>query len=278
MNPPEVFSGPLIDLQPKYTEGEEIKYRWTQTGEDLHSGETITEDLRKNTSSTELEFTLKILRILPGPVYHCEMTFNRVVIEGPVFKGRERYDSKDPRTKNGFFANPAQILLTKPVEFGFAPDSYSYSRKEHPRLRAWNPDGTTFMDNTVGDQAFPARFGPLFGWYAPSAHLGEIWMDRCDIRINSGAAISTERSMKLAKSDGVTLEIDITGKGLSAPESGSKKLKFRESTYEAHYLVNAASNKVRSGNVTHIYTCDYIWKGKPASVTSTVKETLERMD
>lgn len=255
-----------------------MKLRWKQESVDLRDGETIDEKSKRQTNSVELDLTLKFERVLPGHTYHCIMTVDRVMIDAPTFNGREHYDSKDPKTANGFFASPAKILLSMPVEFGFSAYSYGYARKEHPRLRAWNMDGTKFYDNTVGNDAFPMRFGPVFGWLIDSAKVGQSWTDEGQLRINNGATIHTKRTSTLTKDDGIVMEIEIKGAGDSATTEGNKNLTFKDSTYEAKYIVNNASAKLRSGESTHTYEFGYTWKGKPATVRTIVKETLERVD
>lgn len=272
------LSGESVNLIPVYEAGDVMKLRWKQESVDIHDGEKIDETSKRQTNSVELDLTLKFQRVLPGHTYHCIMTVDRVMIDAPTFNGREHYDSSDPKTANGFFSSPAKILLSMPVEFGFAADSYGYARKEHPRLRAWNMDGTKFYDNTVGNDAFPMRFGPVFGWLIDSAKVGQSWTDEGQLRINNGATIHTKRTSTLSKDDGITMEIDIKGAGDSATTEGTKNLTFKNSTYEAKYIVNNASAKLRSGESTHTYAFDYMWKGKPATVRTTVKETLQRVD
>ncbi|MBX3388468.1 MAG: hypothetical protein KF691_03320 [Phycisphaeraceae bacterium] len=267
-----------VDLRPVYKAGDTMKIRWTTDNVDVREGERIGKNQKRSTSHCELTFTLKIEEVFPDRVYRCSAKMDRVVIEAPTMGGVERYDSADPKTAESVFSSPARILLMKPLEFAISGETMSFYRKEHPRLRAWYADGANLLDNTFGDNAFPARFGVLFGWRADSATVGQKWKDTVPVQINSGYPIITEREFTLLDNDGITMNIGIDGKGLAAPDSGQRSQIFKESTYEGKYKVNTASAKIREGEITHTYSADYNWQGSPATVTSTVKEKIERLE
>lgn len=267
-----------VDLRPVYKAGDTMKIRWTTDNVDVREGERIGENQKRSTSHCELTFTLKIEEVFPDRVYRCSAKMDRIVIEAPTMGGVEKYDSADPKTAESVFSSPARILISKPLEFAISGETMSFYRKEHPRLRAWYADGVNLLDNTFGDEAFPARFGVLFGWRAESASVGQQWKDTVPIRINSGYPIITEREFTLLDNDGVTMDIGLKGKGLAAPESVKRSQLFKESTYEGTYKVNTASAKLREGEITHVYSCEYNWQGAPATVTSTVTEKIERLE
>jgi len=267
-----------VDLRPVYQAGDTMKIRWTSDNVDVREGAKIGENQKRSTSHTELTFTLKVEEVFPDRVYRCSAKMDRVVIEAPTMAGIERFDSADPKTSGSVFASPALILMKRPIEFGISGETMSFFRKEHPRLRAWHEDGVNLLDNTFGDDAFPARFGVLFGWRADSATVGQEWKDTLPIRINSGYSISTERTFVLAGNDGITMDIVVTGAGIAAPDSVKRGQFFEKSTYDAKYKVNTASAKIREGNITHVYSADYTWQGAPAKVTTTVKEKIERLE
>ncbi|MBX3380513.1 MAG: hypothetical protein KF805_10490 [Phycisphaeraceae bacterium] len=267
-----------IDLRPVYKAGDTIKIRWTTDNVDVREGEKIAEKQKRSTSHCQITFTVKIEEVFPDRVYRCSAIVDRVVIEAPTMGGIERFDSADPKTAESVFSSPARILTAKPLEFAISGQNNDFFRKEHPRLRTWYADGVNLLDNTFGDQAFPARFGVLFGWRADSASVGQEWKDTLPIRINTGYPIVTERTFTLLDNDGVTMNIGIKGKGVAAPDSASRGQVFKESTYDAKYRVNTASAKIREGQITHSYSADYSWQGAPATVTSTVQETIERLE
>lgn len=271
-------SADAIDLRPVYKAGDTMKIRWTTDNVDVREGAKIGEHQKRSTSHCELTFTLKIEEVFPDRVYRCSAKMDRVVIEAPTMGGIERYDSSDPKTAESVFSSPARILINKPLEFAISGQTMSFYRKEHPRLRSWYTDGVNLLDNTFGDEAFPARFGVLFGWRADSASVGQTWKDTVPVRINSGYPIITEREFTLLDNDGVTMDIGIKGKGLAAPDSAKRSQVFKESTYEGKYKVNTASAKMREGEITHVYSAEYNWQGAPATVTSTVTEKLERLE
>jgi len=266
------------DLRPVYQAGDTMKLRWTTDNVDVREGEKIADQQKRSTSHTELTFTLKIEEVFPDRVYRCSVTMDRVVIEAPTMAGIERYDSADPKTAESVFASPARILMKKPIEFGISGQTMSFFRKEHPRLRSWYEDGVNLLDNTFGDDAFPARFGILFGWRADSATVGQEWIDALPIRVNSGYPIVTERTFSLAGNDGVTMDIAVSGVGKAAPDSAKRGQVFKSSRYDANYKVNTASAKIREGTIKHVYSADYSWQGAPATITSTVSEKLERLE
>ncbi|MGH7242442.1 MAG: hypothetical protein ACREJD_03375 [Phycisphaerales bacterium] len=267
-----------VDLRPVYEAGDTIKVRWTTDNVDIREGEKIGEKQKRSISHCELTFTIKIEQVFPDRVYRCSATMDRVVIEAPTMAGTERFDSLDPKTAQSVFAGPSAILLKKPLEFAISGQTNIFFRKEHPRLRAWYSDGVNLLDNTFGDDAFPARFGVLFGWRADSATIGQEWKDSLPIRINTGYSIITDRTFSLTGNDGIVMDIEVTGTGASAPDSAKRGQIFKDSKYSAKYKVNTASAKIRQGEITHTYTADYSWQGAPASVTSTVTEKIERLD
>ncbi|MBL8885987.1 MAG: hypothetical protein JNK16_04935 [Phycisphaerales bacterium] len=267
-----------VDLRPVYQVGDTMKIRWTSDNVDVREGERIAEKQKRSSSHTELTFTIKIEQVFPDRVYRCSATMDRVVIEAPTMAGIERYDSKEPATAQSVFASPARILMKKPIEFAISGETMSFFRKEHPRLRAWYEDGVNLLDNTFGDDAFPARFGVLFGWRTDSASVGKEWKDSLPIRINSGYSIITDRTFALTGNDGITMDISVTGVGKAAPDSAKRGQIFRSSTYDGTYKANTASAKIREGNIVHTYTADYQWQGAPASVTTTVIEKIERLE
>jgi hypothetical protein len=278
VNPDASLLAETADLRPVYQVGDTMKIRWTSDNVDVREGAKVGENQKRSTSHTELTFTLKIEEVFPDRVYRCSATMNRVVIEAPTMAGLERFDSADPKTAGSVFASPAQILMKRPIEFAISGQTMSFFRKEHPRLRAWHEDGVNLLDNTFGDEAFPARFGVLFGWRADSATVGQEWKDTLPIRINSGYSISTDRNFVLAGNDGITMDIVVTGTGIAAPDSVKRGQFFEKSTYDAKYRVNTASAKIREGTITHVYSADYSWQGAPAKVTTTVKEKIERLE
>ncbi len=287
--PPKILSKPTsanpanpqtekVDLQPVYAAGDTVKLKWTSISEDVREGAQLSQEQLRSRSETELYLTLKIEQVFPNAVYRCSFTVDRFVIDAPSFGGRDRFDSADSKTASSVFAGPARILLAKTIDFGVSGVTGEYLRREHPRLRVWYTDGINLYDNLFGYEAFPSRFGVLFGWLAPSAAVGESWQDQMVLRVSAGFSIDTLRTTTLLSDDGLTMKIGIKGVGQSAPDSEKKGLKFVSSTYDATYTVNSASAKIRSGESTHTYTFTYIWKGTPAKVTSTVRETLERVD
>lgn len=267
-----------IDLRPVYQVGDTMKIRWTSDNVDVREGEKIAEKQKRSSSHTELTFTIKVEEVFPDRVYRCSATMDRVVIEAPTMAGIERFDSKEPASAQSVFASPARILMKKPIEFAISGETMSFFRKEHPRLRAWYEDGVNLLDNTFGDDAFPARFGILFGWRTDSASVGKEWKDSLPIRINSGYPIITDRTFALTGNDGITMDISVTGVGKAAPDSAKRGQIFRSSTYDGTYKANTASAKIREGNIVHTYTADYQWQGAPASVTTTVIEKIERLE
>lgn len=275
---PAPASAEAVDLRPVYQVGDTIKVRWTTDNVDIREGEKIGEKQKRSSSHCQITFTIKIEEVFPDRVYRCSALVDRIVIEAPSMSGMEKFDSADPATANSVFAAPARILTAKPLEFAVSGKNGEFFRKEHPRLRTWYADGVNLLDNTFGDQAFPARFGVLFGWGKDSATVGEQWKDSVPVRINSGYPIITERTFTLLDNDGITMNIGVKGKGLSAPDSAARGQTFRESKYDANYRVNTASAKIREGQINHTYTSDYSWQGAPATVTSSVLETIERLD
>lgn len=267
-----------VDLRPVYEVGDTVKIRWTSDNVDVREGAKVGENQKRSTSHTELTFTMKIEEVFPDRVYRCSVKVDRLVIEAPTLAGLERYDSANPATAGSVFASPAQILLKKPIEFGISGQTMSFFRKEHPRLRVWHEDGVNLLDNTFGDDAFPARFGVLFGWRTDSATVGKDWTDTLPIRINSGYPIVTERTFALVGNDGITMDIAVGGTGKAAPDSAKRGQIFKSSTYDAMYKVNTASAKIREGTITHKYSADYSWQGAPATVTTTVTEKIERLE
>lgn len=268
----------MVDLKPVFQAGDTMKIRWTTDTVDVRDGDKLSPQQRRSTSHTELTFTVKIEEVFPDRVYRCSATMNRVIIEAPSPSGFERYDSADPALAGSVFATVAQILVKKPIEFAISGQTLSFYRKEHPRLRTWYSEGVNLLDNTFGDQAFPARFGVLFGWGIDEAKVGQSWKDKLPVRVNSGFAIDTERTFTLLGDDGVTMRIGVKGVGLGAPDAAKRAQTFEKSTYEGTYTVNTASARIRSGEITHLYVMNYTWQGKPASITSTVTEKIERLE
>ncbi|MBN8596240.1 MAG: hypothetical protein J0L78_01065 [Planctomycetes bacterium] len=275
---PTVAPTEAADLRPVYQVGDTIKLRWTSDNVDVREGEKVGEQQKRSSSHTEMIVTIKIEQVFPDRVYRCSAKIDRLVIEAPTMAGLERYDSADPASAKSVFASPAQILLKRPIEFAISGETMSFFRKEHPRLRAWHEDGVNLLDNTFGDDAFPARFGILFGWRTNSAAVGQNWTDTLPIRINSGYPIITERTFALTGNDGIVMDIAVAGEGKAAPDSAKRGQVFKNSSYNASYKVNTASAKIREGTVTHTYSADYNWQGAPANVTTTVMEKIERLE
>lgn len=265
-------------MRPRYAVGDVIKVKWTLESEDVREGAKISEEQKRSLSYAEVHITFRIDKQLPDNVLLGTMTFTRVVIEASVPNGRERYDSADPKTKGSWFESPAQILLKRPMEFAVSGDVMGYTRKEHPRLRDWHHDGTNFLDNTIGDDAWPARFGLFFCWFAEQEAVGSTWRVTMPMRVNSGFSIPTKQEFKLASDDGVKMQVLVSGVGTEAPQAAAKGLKFLGSSYDARYTVNTASARIREGEATHVYACEYMWQGEPAKVTTTMRETVERVD
>lgn len=268
----------MIPMRPRYAEGDTFKVKWTMESEDVREGESISEEQKRSLSYSEIYMTVKVDKLFPDNVIKGTMTFTRVVIEASVPGGRERFDSADPNTKGSWFDSPAQILLKRPMEFAVSGDVMAYARNEHPRLRNWHADGTNFLDNIIGDDAWPARFGLFFCWFAEQEAVGNTWKVTMPLRVNSGFSITTKQEFKLVSNDGVKMDMVIHGVGTESPDAKNKGLNLIGSSYDARYVVNTASAKIRSGEVTHVYSCDYNWKGSPAKVTTTMRETLERVD
>lgn len=268
----------LISMRPRYAEGDTFKVKWTMESEDVREGETISEEQKRSLSYSEIHMTVKVDKLFPGNVIKGTMTFTRVVIEASVPGGRERYDSADPKTHGSWFESPARILLKRPMEFACSSDVMDYARNEHPRLRNWYADGTNFLDNIIGDDAWPARFGLFFCWFADKEAVGNTWKVTMPLRVNSGFSIVTKQEFKLVSDDGVKMQVTVQGSGTESPDAAAKGLQLVGSTYDARYAVNSASARIRTGEVTHVYTCEYNWKGSPAKVTTTMRETLERVE
>lgn len=271
-------SAALLSMRPQYAEGDTFKVKWTMESEDVREGEHISEEQKRSLSYSEIYMTVKVDKLFPENVLKGTMTFTRVVVEASVPGGRERFDSDDPKTKGSWFDSPAQILLKRPMEFAVSGDVMGYARNEHPRLRNWHADGVNFLDNIIGDDAWPARFGLFFCWFADKEAVGNTWKVTMPLRVNSGFSITTKQEFKLVSDDGVKAVVEIRGVGAESPDAKSKSLNLIGSSYDARYIVNSASAKIRSGEVTHVYSCDYNWKGAPAKVTTTMRETLERVD
>jgi hypothetical protein len=267
-----------VAMRPRYAEGDVIKVKWTLESEDVREGEKISEEQKRSLSYAEVHVTFRVDKLFPENLLRGTMTFTRVVIEASVPNGRERYDSADPKTSGSWFESPAQILLKRPLEFMVSGDVMGYTRKEHPRLREWHHDGTGFLDNTVGDDAWPARFGLFFCWFAEQEAVGNTWKVTMPMRVNAGFSIPTKQEFKLVSDDGVKMQLKVSGVGTESPEAATKGLKFIGSTYDAMYSVNTASARIREGEATHVYTCEYMWQGAPAKVTTTMRETIERVD
>ena len=267
-----------IPLRPRYAEGDVIKVKWTMESEDVREGASMSEQQKRSLSYAEVYVTMKVDKLFPQNVVKGTMTFTRVVIEASVPGGRERYDSADEKTKGSWFESPAQILLKRPIEFAVSGDVMAYARREHPRLRAWHHDGTNFLDNTIGDDAWPARFGLFFCWFAERESVGNTWNVTMPLRVNSGFSITTKQEFKLESDDGVKMQVRIRGVGTESPDASKKGLRFLGSSYDARYTVNTASARIREGEVTHMYTCEYDWKGAPAKVVTTMRETVERLE
>jgi hypothetical protein len=263
---------------PTYEEGDVVKLRWSQESQDEREGQTVKEAQKHGSSSFSADMTFTVEKALPNHVTIFKLKFDRVTTEAPTPVGRERYDSQDPATAKSVFSSPARILLQKDFGIAVASETMQMLRKEDPRIRRWYMDGTEELENTIGDEALLSRFGGMCGWYVKQAAVGESWENTGPVRTAGGYSINMKRTFTLLRNDGVTMDIAVKGVGIDSPAAAKHGLKFEEATLDAKYVLNTASAKLRSAESTLKYKCSYVWRGAPASVTSTEKETIERLD